>query len=161
MLHLSTTWGFGLLTLKVVFNALEQEWKSTSMLSSVNLFIMEESHWKWGVFFPRLFFIQNNSLVCTGKFHSMCRPTGGQLGTSQETARRHLEKQVAVLSRLKKHNYMTVDISQKFRRCFRKTTTNNNHNKTEKTDCSFLIFQNSWILPTSRNKQNKNKKLKQ
>lgn len=61
-----------LLALKVVFNASEKQGKEKHKPVPLYRFIHHgEKPLKMGCVFPRLFYIQNNSPVCTGKFHSM------------------------------------------------------------------------------------------
>lgn len=71
---------------------------------------------------------------------------------SQETARRYLEKQVPVLSRLKKGNYTHSRYQSEIQKILQKNKTKpNKQKKTDKADCSFSDI--SKIMDVA-NKQN-------
>lgn len=73
---------------------------------------------------------------------------------SQETARRHLEKQVPVLSRLKKGNYTHSRYQSEIQKILQKNKTKPNKQKKQTRQIAvFLIFQKSWMLPTSKTKR--------
>lgn len=73
---------------------------------------------------------------------------------SQETARRHLEKQVPVLSRLKKGNYTPSRYQSEIQKILQKNKTKPTKQKKQTRQIAvFLIFQKSWMLPTSKTKR--------
>lgn len=109
---------------------------------------------KMGCVFPQTILHSKQQPCLHWKIPQYVKTTGGQLGMSQETARRYLEKQVPVLSRLKKGNYTHSRYQSEIQKILQKNKTKPTKQKKQTRQIAvFLIFQKSWMLPTSKTKR--------